>query len=215
MIISPSVLAADFSNLESELKKIAEATCEFVHLDVMDGHFVTNLTFGAPIIKALRAKSQLVFDVHLMMDNPIDYLDDFVEAGSDYITIHIESPQVQKIGVIKALEKIKAKNVKAGIAIQPNSEFKDFADYLAYCDIVLVMSVYAGYGGQGFIEDSLLKIKAIKQKLAELNHDCILSVDGGINNQTAQLCREAGANCLVSGSYLFSGDFNEKVASLK
>ncbi len=215
VIISPSMLSADFANLGAEIKKLNESDCEWIHFDVMDGHFVENLTFGAPIIKSLRKLSNKVFDVHLMMEYPMDYLDDFVNCGSDYISIHVESTGVKQIGVKKCLQMIRDKGVKAGLVIQPDTDVADIISYLPYCDLVLIMSVYAGFGGQSFIEDSLMKVILLKEITAGLNNQLLISIDGGINNQTAVEAKKAGVDVLISGSYIFSGNYNERINELK
>lgn len=215
MLISPSLLAANFANLEKEVQRVELSGCTWIHLDVMDAHFVPNLSFGAPVIKALRPTTKLVFDVHLMMTHPLDYIKDYVDAGSEYICVHFEAIQIQETGIKESLELIKSFGVKAGLAIQPNTTYEEVEPFLQYCDIILVMSVYAGFGGQSFIEESVDKIAKINQYKQLNNLDLIINVDGGINDITGKKCVEAGANCLVAGSYLFTDDMESKVASLK
>ncbi len=215
IIVAPSMLSSDFANLQNEIDKLNSTSCEWIHFDVMDGHFVKNLTFGAPIIKALRNKSSKIFDVHLMMDYPMDYLDDFVDCGSDYISIHYESIGVKQLGVSYCLETIRSKGVKAGLVIQPDTDIAQIISYLPYCDLVLIMSVYAGFGGQSFIKDSLHKIALLKDLIKDFENKPLISVDGGINDKTISDVRLAGANCVVSGSYIFNGDYNERIESLK
>lgn len=215
IIVTPSILSSDFSDLKSEFQKLNETSCEWIHFDVMDGHFVKNLTFGAPVIKALRNKSNKIFDVHLMMDYPLDYLDDFVNCGSDYISIHFESIGVKQLGVKYSLEQIRKQGVKAGLVIQPDTDVAEIISYLPYCDLVLVMSVYAGFGGQSFIENSLHKISLLKELTKDLENKPLISVDGGINDNTIKGVKDAGVDCVVSGSYIFSGDYRDRVNSLK
>ncbi len=212
IIVSPSILSSDFSNLESEIKKLDASDCEWIHFDVMDGHFVPNLTFGAPVIKSVRKYSKKIFDVHLMMENPLDYLDAFVDAGSDYICVHVESMQIKQVGVKKALEMIKSKGVKAGIVLQPDTSVEEISSFINDCDLVLIMSVYAGFGGQSFIEKSINKIVEVKNVA---NDNVLVSIDGGINNETAKLCKDAGIDVLIAGSYIFNGDINERINLLK
>ncbi len=215
MIVAPSMLSSDFANLQAEIEKLNATNCEWIHFDVMDGHFVNNLTFGAPIIKALRNKSKKVFDVHLMMDYPMDYLDDFVDCGSDYISIHFESIGVKQLGVSHCLETIRSKGVKAGLVIQPDTDVAEIMSYIPYCDLILIMSVYAGFGGQSFIENTLNKLALLTDLIKDLEHKPLISVDGGINDKTIGNVAEAGANCVVSGSYIFKGDYYERIESLK
>lgn len=215
IIVSPSMLSADFSKLGKEIEKLNETSCEWVHFDVMDGHFVNNLTFGAPIIKSLRDKSKKIFDVHLMMEHPMQYLDDFVNCGSDYISIHVECEDAKKLGVVHCLKMIKSKGIKAGIVVQPDTNIAEILSYLPYCDLVLIMSVYAGFGGQSFIENSLNKISMLKEIVAEIQNDVLISVDGGINDTTISKVKEVGVDVVISGSYIFSGNYAKRVDSLK
>ncbi|MBE6601252.1 MAG: ribulose-phosphate 3-epimerase [Ruminococcaceae bacterium] len=197
--IAPSLLAADFSNLQTEVKRIADAGANYLHLDVMDGAFVPNISFGAPVISALRSQSNLIFDVHLMINDPIRYIDDFVKAGADIITIHVESC-ADPLG---ALRKIREKEVRAAIAISPATPVERILPYLSEVDMVLVMTVVPGFGGQAFIPETLDKVRAVKRH-ASLNHLSIdIEVDGGLNTQTIGLATEAGANVIVAGSAIF------------
>lgn len=215
LIVSPSMLSADFSSLGNEVIALNNTRCEWIHFDVMDGHFVNNLTFGAPIIKALRNKSDKVFDVHLMMENPMKYLDDFVNCGSDYISIHAECEDAKKFGVVHCLKLIKSKGVKAGLVIQPDTNVAEIISFLPYCDLVLVMSVYAGFGGQSFIPASLNKIRLLKDLTANLSNPVLISVDGGINDETVADVKDAGADVVISGSYIFKGNYSERINNLK
>ncbi len=215
IIVSPSILSADFSKLGDEIIALNNTKCEWIHFDVMDGHFVNNLTFGAPIIKSLRSKSKKVFDVHLMMENPMQYLDDFVEAGSDYISIHAECEDVKKFGLDHCLKMIKSKGVKAGIVVQPDTNVAEIISSLGYCDLVLIMSVYAGFGGQSFIETSLNKISLLSDIVAKMSNEIYISVDGGINDTTIDNVKQAGANVVISGSYIFNGNYSQRINSLK
>ncbi len=215
LIVAPSILSCDFSCLASEIDKLNKTSCEWIHFDVMDGHFVKNLTFGAPIIKALRDKSEKVFDVHLMMDYPLDYIKDFVDCGSDYISIHYESIGVKQLGVLHCLKTIRSFGVKSGLVVQPDTNIAEIISYIPYCDQILIMSVYAGFGGQSFIENSLKKISLLHELTKDLTNRPIINVDGGVNDKTVAAIKAAGADAVVSGSYIFSGDYNERVKSLK
>lgn len=215
VIVSPSLLSADFSKLGDEVVALNNTKCEWIHFDVMDGHFVNNLTFGAPIIKALRGKSEKVFDVHLMMENPMKYLDDFVEAGSDYISIHAECEDVKKFGLEHCLKMIQSKGVKAGVVVQPDTNVAEIISCLGYCDLVLIMSVYAGFGGQSFIGNSLNKISLLKDIVDKMTNKIYISVDGGINDKTIENVKQAGVDVVISGSYIFNGNYAERISSLK
>ena len=197
--IAPSLLAADFSNLEKELEKVRQAGAQYLHLDVMDGVFVPNISFGPPVIESIRKKSKLIFDVHLMIKNPQRYIENFVRAGADIITIHYESTSRPK----DALLKIKEHDMKAGIAISPDTPYEVVLPYLHLVDMVLVMTVEPGFGGQAFMPKMLEKVRKIRE-YATANHINIdIEVDGGINEKNAILAVEAGANVLVAGSAIF------------
>lgn len=208
VIIAPSILSADFANLESEIKKIEKFGADWVHVDVMDGHFVPNITFGAPVVKAVRKVTKLPLDVHLMIENPQKYIPDFIDAGSDYITIHSEIKNP-----IQALKMIKKAGIKTGISIKPATEPEMVLKFQDLIDLVLVMTVEPGFGGQSFIGDCANKIKFLKEKL---NNKIIIEVDGGINAQSAKVCVQNGADALVSGNYIFkSEDIKQAIESLR
>ncbi len=201
MKVSPSILSADFAILKEEIETIKSS--DMVHIDVMDGMFVPNITIGPCVIKSIRAYTDMFFDVHLMIENPIRYIDDFVKAGSDLITIHYETENVKE-----CLEYIRNKNVKVGLSIKPKTAVKEIIPYLGMVDLVLVMSVEPGFGGQSFMYDAVNKIKELSDLKNKYHYE--IEVDGGINAQTAALCKEAGADILVAGSYIFKLDDRKK-----
>ena len=212
--ISPSILSADFSNLEKDIKKLETAGADMIHVDVMDGHFVPNLTIGPPVIKALRGKTSLPFDVHLMISPVHKYIKDFANAGADIITIHPEAtPNLQE-----SIDEIRSFKKKVGISLNPDTKIDIVEDYLDKVDLILIMSVYPGFGGQKFISDVLEKIKSLKnlKDKKKLNFD--IEVDGGINFSNFKSVIDAGANVLVSGTTIFkenNGDIKKNIDFLK
>ncbi len=207
IIVAPSILSADFSQLVNEIRRIEKAGADWIHIDVMDGHFVPNLTVGPRVVKDLRKITNLVLDAHLMIENPEKYIDDFVKAGSDVITIHIEATK----NVKSVIKKIKSQNIKAGISIKPKTPVSALKGILDNVDMVLLMSVEPGFGGQSFIKSVVPKIKKISSMF-----DGYIQVDGGINDVNAKEVVAAGANVLVAGTYLFgSKDMQKAVKSLK
>lgn len=197
--ISPSILSADFSRLGEEMRAIETAGAELVHIDVMDGAFVPNISFGAPVYGCVRKDCTIPFDVHLMINEPIRYLDDFVKAGADLITIHYEATDK----VADTLSAIKERKIAAGLSIKPGTSVDAIREYLPLCDLVLVMSVEPGFGGQKFMPSAVDKIKQLADLRTELGLSYQIEVDGGINAQTAPLCIEAGVDILVAGSAVF------------
>ena len=199
--VSPSILSADFVNLERDIRSLTPAGADYVHVDVMDGLFVPNITIGIPVVAAIRKITELPLDVHLMIDRPIRYVDDFCKAGSDILTIHVEADTEEN--TLAALKRIRENGVKAAISVKPKTPAEAVLPYLPYCDLILVMTVEPGFGGQSFMEDMMPKLKQIRSYINAQNPDCELEVDGGINEKTAPVCRENGANVLVAGSAYF------------
>lgn len=201
-LLAPSILAGDHANLRSSLKIIEDAGLEWVHLDIMDGHFVPNLSFGPQTIKAMRPDSKLFFDVHLMLDNPHLYIDAFLDAGAEQITIHVEPDYP----VADTLAYIKSKGCKCGVVLNPDTPAEDAKEFLPACDIVLLMTVQPGFGGQSFRHDVLPKIEQFDTWRTELGLNYRLEIDGGVDLQTAPLCTERGADALVAGTAFFKAD---------
>ena len=208
-IIAPSILSADFSELGNEILKVEKSGADWIHIDVMDGHFVPNITIGAPVVKNIRKVTKLPLDVHLMIENPEKYLDDFALAGSDIITFHYEAVKESD----KLISKIKEKGIKAGISIKPKTPAKEIFPYLDKVDLVLVMTVEPGFGGQKSMNDCAAKIKEIRSNAPE---KLIIEVDGGINKDTAKICKEYGVNALVAGNYIYKAeDIKAAIESLR
>ncbi len=199
--ISPSILSADFVNLERDIRALTPAGADYVHVDVMDGIFVPNITIGIPVVAAIRKITELPLDVHLMIDRPLRYVDDFCKAGSDILTVHVEADTEEN--TLAALKRIRALGVKPAISVKPKTPAEAVLPYLPYCDLILVMTVEPGFGGQAFMEDMMPKLKQIRAYIDAQNPTCELEVDGGINEKTALICRENGANVLVAGSAYF------------
>ena len=205
--IAPSILSADFSNLESEIRTIEKAGAHMVHIDVMDGHFVNNITFGPALVKSIRNKTGLPFDVHLMIDPVVKYITDFADAGADIITVHIEAED----DIRGAVELVRSLGKKAGIAINPETKIDTIIPFLDVIDQVIVMSVHPGFAGQSFIGDSIDRIQKIKALIA--NRDILLEVDGGINSLCSQDCINAACDILVAGSSIFNTNNYERSIS--
>ena len=197
--ISPSILGSSFANMQETIKLIDQSKAEYIHFDVMDGDFVPNLTFGPQFISNVRQYSKKIFDVHLMINRVGKFLDDYVKAGSDIITFHLEINE----NIKELISKIKTNNIKCGIAIKPATPWEDLKPYLNDIDQIIIMTVEPGFGGQKFMEDQLLKIEQLKNYISQNQLNVNLEVDGGINYETGKKCVGAGANILVAGSFLF------------
>ena len=209
IIIAPSILSSDFANLESEIKKLERNGADWVHVDVMDGHFVPNLTIGAPVVKALRRVTNIPLDVHLMIESPEKYIKDFALAGSDIITFHYEA---SKNNVDDLIAMIRSYGKKVGLSIKPKTKVLEIEKYIKDVDLVLIMTVEPGFGGQKFMPDCAEKIREIKN----ISKQVIVEVDGGINIETATQCKKLGVDALVAGNYIFSSDnIKEAIASLR
>lgn len=205
--LSPSILSADFANLERDIQIAVQAGAEYIHVDVMDGHFVPNITIGAPVVKALRRATNAVLDVHLMITDPDQYLDDFIQAGADIIAVHCESN-----GDTRAqLQKIRAAGVRAACVIKPATPVQTAIDLLPDCDMVLIMTVEPGFGGQGFIAECMDKIRTLRAAIQQGGYHCELEIDGGVKQNNVVACIQAGADVIVAGSAVFGGNIEANV----
>lgn len=212
MLIAPSLLSCDFSKMGQEIKRMEEAKADFMHLDVMDGHFVPNITFGAPVIKTVRSYTDVPFDVHLMISEPLKYIDDFADAGADIITFHVESDSP----IQETIDKIKSRGVKAGLVIKPNTPASAVFPYLKDLYMVLVMTVEPGFGGQSFMEDMLPKVAEIRTEANKTNPQLLIEVDGGIAEGTIAKASKAGVDICVAGTAVFKADDSaQAIANLK
>ena len=200
--ISPSILSADYASLKSEIGKVKLGGADMLHVDVMDGHFVPNISIGPPVVKSIRKSTDMFLDCHLMISNPYDYIDSFASSGADLIAFHVESNS--DIG--ETIDKIISAGVKPALVLKPGTDAEVVFPYLSKIAMVLVMTVEPGFGGQSFMADMLPKIRAIREKAKEVNPELMIQVDGGIDGKTAPLCIEAGADVLVSGSFLFGAE---------
>lgn len=201
-IIAPSILAADFLNLGSEINMCNKSSAEWIHLDIMDGHFVPNISYGFPVLKAIRPTTTKFLDVHLMIENPDEYIPQFVKDGADGITVHIETTK----HLHRTIQLIKSLNVKAGVAINPHTPIEFLDEILSELDLVLIMSVNPGFGGQSFIENTYLKVKSLKNKISKNKYKCLIEIDGGVGLENSKLLYQAGADVLVAGTSVFSSE---------
>jgi ribulose-phosphate 3-epimerase len=200
IIISPSILSANFAKLENDITSMECAGADWIHVDVMDGHFVPNITVGPVVVKSLRKITKLFFDVHLMITSPEKYWHEFQKAGANLITFHSETQSDKR----KLIEDIKSSGIKAGMSIKPKTSVYEIEELIPYLDLVLVMSVEPGFGGQAFMSDMVPKIEYLRKIIDRNKYKCLIEIDGGINSQTSHLCIKAGADVLVSGNYIFS-----------
>ena len=201
-MIAPSLLSADFSDLKNEMNKLTEAGADWLHVDVMDGNFVPNITLGMPVIRSIKAHAKIPLDVHLMIERPERFIEEFIKVGSDYLTLHVEATQ----DLSASLKKIRALGCKAGITLRPKTSIEELRPFLALVDLVLVMTVEPGFGGQSFMQDQITKIKALKEWREMGLGNYLIEVDGGVNEHTAPVCWEAGADLVVAGSAIFKGE---------
>ena len=208
-LVAPSILSAYFAKLGDEIRALEKAGADWIHVDVMDGHFVPNLTIGAPVVKDLRPVTSLPLDVHLMIDEPERYITDFAKAGATYLTIHVEASE----NVAKTLELIRSANMKPGISLKPRTPVESLLPYLELVDLILVMTVEPGFGGQAFMHEQVGKIKILRHELARLNHQELIEVDGGVTDQTARTLGDA--DVLVAGSFIFKNDYRSAIQALK
>ena len=202
--VSPSILSADFANLERDIDKIRQSGAEYVHIDVMDGLFVPNISIGLPVLSCIRKVTDLTLDVHLMIDRPVRYVERFCQAGADIVTVHVEADTPEN--TLEAIRLIRACGKKPAICVKPKTGAEAVLPYLKLVDLILVMTVEPGFGGQSFMADMMPKVQAIRAYIDEQNPDCELEVDGGVNEQTAKVCTAAGANVLVAGSAFFKAE---------
>ncbi len=212
-LIAPSLLSADFSNLKKDIEMVNESEADWFHLDIMDGHFVPNISFGIPVVKSIKKYSKKTLDVHLMIKNPEDYIEKFIEVGADIITVHLEAC---KENTVHILREIRQRNIKAGLAINPNTDYMSIEEYINLIDVVCLMGVFPGFGGQKIIDSTFQRCKSIREIISKNRVKCHLEVDGGVTAKNANKLLESGADVLVAGSYVFhSNDPKESISILK
>lgn len=214
LVVSPSVLSMDYSQMKEQMNCLNQSEAQWLHFDVMDGHFVPNLTFGPDLLKGFRKMTSMVLDVHLMVTDPEKYAIKFIESGADMVTFHVEALDYDIERCIQLIHQIKEKGVQAGIVVKPKTDIKIIEPLLKEVDMVLIMTVEPGFGGQSFMEDMLSKIEWLNSYRKDQSLNYRIEVDGGINGQTYKLAVQAGSDTLVAGSYVFKGDICQNVASL-
>lgn len=208
-MVAPSILSADFANLEKEIRAVTAAGADWIHVDVMDGHFVNNITIGVPVVKSLKKISTIPLDVHLMIEKPEKYIAQFIQAGASYLTIHVESTSNPKA----VLEEIRKLGAKPGVTLRPRTAVDQVLPLLPLVDLVLVMTVEPGFGGQDFMEDQVAKVEILRKEIDQKNLKCLIEVDGGVNDQTVGKLKSA--DVLVAGSYVFKNDYAKAIKTLK
>ena len=210
-LIAPSLLSADFSNLKKDIEIVNDSEADWFHLDIMDGHFVPNISFGIPVVKSIKKYAKKTLDVHLMIKNPEDYIEKFIEVGADIITVHVEAC---KENTAHILREIKQRNIKAGLAINPNTDYRVIEDYINLIDVVCLMGVFPGFGGQKIIDSTFQRCKEIRKIIVNNTEKCHLQVDGGVTAENANKLLESGADVLVAGSYVFHSENPKKSISV-